>query len=30
MLNARRIVGKSNEPSLILLAMHDVGINPAL
>lgn len=29
MLNARRIVGKSTEPSLILLAMLDIDINPA-
>ena len=28
MLNARRIIGKSSEPSLILLATQDVGVEP--
>ena len=28
MLNARRIVGKASEPSLILLATQDVGVEP--
>lgn len=29
MLNARRIVGKATEPSLILLATQDIGIEPS-
>jgi two-component system CheB/CheR fusion protein len=28
-LNARRIIGKTNEPSLILLTTEDIGDQPA-